>query len=317
MPSALTPTPGQAAQEGPNFVKEILGVFASISTPLALAGLALAVLFLVIRQLIKANTFPALTAAASTKFGRHIIDRLFTFAVIAAVLGFAGFALQLVYRPVPVVENGGTKDIIYQGAVTDAATHQPIEAATISFRDHHEIPQQTTDSEGAFYFQLPPRSFNAKATAAHPEYRARTLLVILRPGTMESDDRFKLTALSAAQSSTSPTVPTPPVSTPTAVPAPPVETPAVKFHYRKWNGQTWFDGYFERGARSLEWREYNTHTADEFHFNETQGEPDFFTLHDASRNFYVRIPRNGGRVEGSIAISGPWGPFLTAERVAF
>lgn len=316
----MTPTPAtDPSLPEANFVKEVLEVFASVSKPLALAGLALGVLFLILRQLIRTNAFPKLTAKATAQFGTHVVDRLFTLAIVAAILGFAGFVLELVYRPADdkVPRVGG--DLIYVGKVTDAVTGQPIEAAKISFPSHGEIPPQTTDSAGSFYLQLPPRpSFTAKATAEHSGYQPRTYWVSLEPGKTQSDDRFKLPPL-ATTSSPAPTA-TPPaalVVTPTAIPIPPQGIPAVKFHYRKWNGSEWFDGYFQRGAGSLEWREYNTLTADEFRFQELQGGPDFFTLYDASRAFYVRIPTNGGWVEGSIALTGPWGGFLTAERVAY
>lgn len=314
----MTPIPSPGA---PIPQTNILETFASVARPIGLAGLALGVLYLILRLLIRSNTFPKLTAAAAAQFGRHIVNWLFTLAIIFAVLGFAGYIVDKLHPP--IVE----PDVFWQGDVIDAGTNLPIEEARMLFPDHSDIAPLITDSDGAFHLQIAPRVLTARCRASHPSYQTKTLWVHLRPGYMPSQ-RFKLPALAVAAVMT-PTATSAPALLPSRTPVPallpsptPVatsvaQTSAVKFHYRKLHGSEWFDGFFQRRAGSVEWREFNTRNEDEFRFREVRGEGDFFTLYDASREFYVRIPKSGGRVEGSIALSGPWGQFLAVERVAY
>lgn len=62
-----------------------------ISTPLALAGFALATLFFIFRQLLAKNIFPRLSRAIGGALLRQIVDRLFILALVAMILGFAGY----------------------------------------------------------------------------------------------------------------------------------------------------------------------------------------------------------------------------------
>lgn len=70
-----------------------------VSTPLALSGFIAAALFLILRQILKIqNLFPALKS--SERVIILIIERLFVLALIAMVLGFAGYVV-LLFRPTP------------------------------------------------------------------------------------------------------------------------------------------------------------------------------------------------------------------------
>lgn len=72
---------------------EIFELASRISTPLALGGFVAAVLFFIFRQILKKNIFPSLTRSASAEVIKVIIDRLFVLALVAMVLGFAGYIL--------------------------------------------------------------------------------------------------------------------------------------------------------------------------------------------------------------------------------
>ncbi|HEY2954158.1 MAG TPA: hypothetical protein VGK89_02775 [Candidatus Eisenbacteria bacterium] len=69
----------------------LFDVASRISTPLALAGLIAAVLFLLIRQLLRLNIFRTLTVPATLELLRLIVKSLFQLAVVAMILGFVGF----------------------------------------------------------------------------------------------------------------------------------------------------------------------------------------------------------------------------------
>lgn len=72
-------------------MSRLFEIASNISTPLALGGLFAAILFLILRQMIKANLFPRLTRAMGGDLLKLIIERLFVLALIAMVLGFAGY----------------------------------------------------------------------------------------------------------------------------------------------------------------------------------------------------------------------------------
>jgi hypothetical protein len=72
---------------------ELFQIAAKVSTPLALAGLVAAILFLIFRQILTLNIFPRLNQALGGKVIISIVNRLFILALVAMVLGFAGFVL--------------------------------------------------------------------------------------------------------------------------------------------------------------------------------------------------------------------------------
>lgn len=81
-------------------MERILEIASQVSTPLALAGFFAAALFLVFRQIVAKNIFPRLTAAVGATLLKQIIDRLFVLALVAMLLGFAGYLLpQLLDAP--------------------------------------------------------------------------------------------------------------------------------------------------------------------------------------------------------------------------
>jgi hypothetical protein len=78
---------------------------AKVSTPLALAGFIAAAFFLLCRQIIAREIFPALTKRDSHGLLSLIVNRLFSLSLVAMLLGFVGF-IQL-----RAGEKGGLKVI--------------------------------------------------------------------------------------------------------------------------------------------------------------------------------------------------------------
>ena len=72
-----------------------------ISTPLGLAGLALAVFFLVLLQLLRLKVFRRLTGLATNEILKLVIERLFVLALIAMFLGFTGYIVTLAQSDSP------------------------------------------------------------------------------------------------------------------------------------------------------------------------------------------------------------------------
>jgi len=74
-------------------MNSIFEIASKVSTPLALAGVVVAVLFLIFRQIIKKNIFPKLTVALAGTIIQSIINKMFILALVAIVLGFAGYVV--------------------------------------------------------------------------------------------------------------------------------------------------------------------------------------------------------------------------------
>lgn len=89
-------------------MQEIFEIASRVSTPLALGGFSAAVVFFIFRQILKKDFFPTLAKSASAEIVKTIIDRLFVLALVAMVLGFAGYILPSQRYPVPT-DNGKQK----------------------------------------------------------------------------------------------------------------------------------------------------------------------------------------------------------------
>src|ERR1700719_974120 len=75
-------------------MSEFLHAATRVSTPLGLAGVIASILFFVLREILRKKIFPQLTRGRSYELLSVIVDRVFKLAMIAVVLGFAGFALS-------------------------------------------------------------------------------------------------------------------------------------------------------------------------------------------------------------------------------
>ncbi len=88
---------------------KLFEIATNVSTPIALAGLVVMVLYAVVRQMLKAGLFPQLDKSAGGRAVNMILKGLFILSIIAMVLGFAGYIVSL-YAPPRAAQNGATKD---------------------------------------------------------------------------------------------------------------------------------------------------------------------------------------------------------------
>jgi len=94
-------------------MNRIFEIAANISTPLALAGFFAAVFFFIVRQIIKRNIFPKLTAHLGADIIKLILLYLFVLSLVAMVLGFAGF---IIVRLVPPAKSASVVCPLLKGA---------------------------------------------------------------------------------------------------------------------------------------------------------------------------------------------------------
>lgn len=136
---------------------EVLRIASQISTPLGLAGFALAAVFLVIHQLIKWDKFPKLGKALPLK----VVDRLFLLAVIAMALSF----ISGIYAE--------PRTLIYRGAVLDAESGDTIEGASVLILGRPEFYPAKTDAHGSFTVQAATyqTAMEAVAQVKHANYK--------------------------------------------------------------------------------------------------------------------------------------------------
>ena len=76
---------------------EIIRVAVGVTTPIALAGLAIAVLFLLFRMIISKDFIPQVTQAGGLKVIKWVITTVFILALVTACLGFAGYVIRTKY----------------------------------------------------------------------------------------------------------------------------------------------------------------------------------------------------------------------------
>lgn len=79
-------------------MNQLVNIASSISTPLALGGLLATIIFAVIIELIRKNKLGTVSSQASAAIIKMIIDKLFILSLVAMVLGFTGYVIQIVYN---------------------------------------------------------------------------------------------------------------------------------------------------------------------------------------------------------------------------
>lgn len=84
---------------------KVFQIATNISTPLMLAGFFAAAFFFIIRQIIKANIFPQLARHFAGDIIKIIVERFFVLALIAMILGFAGYIIEKLNPAQPAAEN--------------------------------------------------------------------------------------------------------------------------------------------------------------------------------------------------------------------
>jgi hypothetical protein len=152
---------------------KILHFASDISQPLGIAGILAAATFLIFRQIIQKNIFPTLTKNLSADIITLIIKRLSMLALVSMVLGFAGFALSLIYKQSSVRDAApaqSSQEITFSGRVMDAMTAQIIEGAEISVRVEDKVLTDTSDSKGIFVVKLRPEIKTVDLTVVARNY---------------------------------------------------------------------------------------------------------------------------------------------------
>jgi len=140
---------------------KILHIVSNISQPLGIAGILAAATFFIFRQIIKKNIFPTLTKNLSAGIITLIIKRLSLLALVSMILGFAGFAMSLIYKE-PSIKEPHIKSpplvqdqkVIFSGYVIDARTARIIRGAKITVNTEDKVVTDESDSKGAFVMRL-------------------------------------------------------------------------------------------------------------------------------------------------------------------
>src|SRR2546422_647729 len=77
-------------------IQELLNVGLKVRTPLALAGLALVVLYAIYKEVLSLNIFEKIGSNATFLVIQGILDKIFWLALIALVLGVATYLVTVI-----------------------------------------------------------------------------------------------------------------------------------------------------------------------------------------------------------------------------
>ena len=133
-------------------MEKVFEIASRVSHPLGIAGITVATLFFISREILRKNIFPTLTKNLSAGIIRLLIHRLFVLALVSMVLGFGGFALTM-FREPHVSETSNT-DLPYGGQLVDERGHA-IHGAEVRIRDSAgTIQEKISDSEGSFQYYI-------------------------------------------------------------------------------------------------------------------------------------------------------------------
>lgn len=79
-------------------MEKILEIASKVSTPLALSGLIIGVLFLIFRQILSMNIFPQLSRQLGGRIIIKIINSFLILALVSIVLGFIAYILPTLIK---------------------------------------------------------------------------------------------------------------------------------------------------------------------------------------------------------------------------
>lgn len=76
-------------------MNSLFDIASKVSTPLALSGVVIAVLFYIYKQIIKKDIFPKLSEYLAGTIIQSIINKLFILSLVAVGLGFIGYVVTI------------------------------------------------------------------------------------------------------------------------------------------------------------------------------------------------------------------------------
>lgn len=123
-------------------MEEIIRIAAGVNTPIALAGLFAAILFLVTRIILSLDIFANVGKAGTIKIILWIITGLFILSLVTAVLGFAGYIIKTKYPTL-------LETYIDVGTGEDQSLENIVNAVRVSRNVTIEFVKCSSDVKGA------------------------------------------------------------------------------------------------------------------------------------------------------------------------
>lgn len=77
-------------------MEKVFEIVSNISTPLALAGVVLAVVFFVLKEVVQKGIFPELSKSAASPLIKLIFEKLYVLALVSIILAFIGYTASLI-----------------------------------------------------------------------------------------------------------------------------------------------------------------------------------------------------------------------------
>lgn len=117
----------------------------SISKPLGIIGLSVAVAFLVLRLIVKKDIFAKLTKDSTTRVLLFIINRVFYIAIVAMVLGFTVYTIDRLHDTKPTPNKTQLKGNIYMAG-------GPVENVSVNLSQYEKTDK--TSEDGTFLIEF-------------------------------------------------------------------------------------------------------------------------------------------------------------------
>jgi hypothetical protein len=111
-------------------MQQIFKIAANISTPLMLAGLISAILFFIIRSIVKGRLLSKVSNQHSATIILAIINRLFVLALVAAMLGFGGYVFD---KASAKADDSNTSREVYEKPAKNLLTLHLEEISAVDF----------------------------------------------------------------------------------------------------------------------------------------------------------------------------------------
>ena len=155
-------------------MNQVFDAAARIATPLALAGFLGAVLFFILRQVIQARIIPGVRRHEAAPVLLHIVNLLFVLCLIAMILGFAGFVIQLRAQASPLTFTSPTAAPPKQKSSAPLPS-TPLPAEPVSGSDAPAKVVESNPKGSSDQPQFPQSEPQTRSSAQPPPINSTTL----------------------------------------------------------------------------------------------------------------------------------------------
>ncbi|NMG72859.1 OmpA family protein [Parazoarcus communis] len=133
-------------------MEKLFEIASNVSTPLGLGGLFAAILFYIFKQILTRDFVRQMTTAHSADVIKLIIERLFTLALVAMILGFIAYTLTKLMPRSAVSQPAVPTTAVHTSSSSPTSTSQPSAPDNLDNEQRYEL---ITLAQNGCYFFVP------------------------------------------------------------------------------------------------------------------------------------------------------------------